>query len=429
MKTLTINLIRHGLTRSNITGAYTGREDISVSPRGIKELEFLKNKFNYQNPDAVIVSPLKRCKETADILYPGKVCVEIPGLTEYDFGEFEGKTAEELKSDKRYAEWIGSDGEGKAPFGESNSEFAQRVAAAFVQVVNGLISAQDINAISIITHGGVIMSILSMFGLPEAPMHEWICGPGTGYTLRADTSLWYKSAKLEVVDTFPESTEERAKKNKKYSCAIFDLDGTLLDTLEDLKNAVNVGLRCVGKPERTLEEVRCFVGNGVKNLVKRALGSNCEDEEFLKAFETFKSYYAEHSLDNTRPYDGITEVLDELKSKGVMIGVVSNKLDAVVKSLCKNFFPQVDFAIGEIAGIPRKPAPDAVGIAIDEMGADDSDTVYIGDSETDIYTARNAGIDCISATWGFRDISVLKEAGAEKFVNQPKEILRYMKKY
>lgn len=211
MKTYTINLIRHGLTDGNLKGTYTGREDVSVNAQGIKELEYLKGQFEYPQVGAVFVSPLVRCKQTAAVLYPGAPLLEIPGLTEYDFGEFEGKTPEELKDDKRYAEWVGSAGEAKAPFGESNDDFVARVAEAFCKVVEGMLKTSTTTA-SIVTHGGVIMAILSMFGLPEAPMHEWISTPGEGYTIRITPSLWTKGQKFEVIDTFPETIENRRER-------------------------------------------------------------------------------------------------------------------------------------------------------------------------------------------------------------------------
>lgn len=207
---------------------------------------------------------------------------------------------------------------------------------------------------------------------------------------------------------------------------IFDLDGTLLDTLADLANAVNHALRVNSMPERTIEEVRFMVGNGVRKLMLLAVPNGEDNPLFEKAFADFRAYYSEHSFDNTKPYDGILPLLAELKGRGVKMAVVSNKMDSATKPLVKSFFGEyIDVAIGECEseGIKRKPAPDMVFKAIREMGVKAEDCVYIGDSDVDLQTAENAGLPCISVLWGFRDKDFLSAFGADTFVEAPEGIL------
>ena len=177
---------------------------------------------------------------------------------------------------------------------------------------------------------------------------------------------------------------------------LFDLDGTLLDTLEDLKDGVNYALRTLGYPERSLEEVRRFVGNGARRLMELAVPEGTDGEE---AFAVFKPYYDAHCQIKTKPYDGIPEALEYLKEK-YPIAIVSNKPDSAVKALCADYFPGI-YALGEASGCPRKPAPDMVFKAMEAIGVDTS--VYVGDSEVDVLTAKNAGVPCLSVLWGFRD--------------------------
>ncbi len=414
MKTLKVNLIRHGLTDANLNGTYTGRADIPVNSAGIKELKYIKKNFRFDEVDAVVTSPLTRCKQTAAILYPGKEILPYDGLIEYDFGEFEGKTAKELESDKRYAEWLGSAGEAKAPFGESNDEFAARVTGAFKMLVDGLLKT-DMREVSVITHGGVIMTLLSFFGIPQKPMHEWICNPGKGYTLRIDSTLWAMEPKAEVLSVFP-------KKN--YKAVIFDLDGTLLNTLEDLKNSVNFALKSISAPECTLAQVREYVGNGIKNLMIKAVPGGEENPEFERAFSAFKEHYSANNCVLTVPYDGVTGLICGLYERGVKMAVVSNKIDSSVKRLNRIFFePEISVAIGESPGLRRKPYPDSVNKALELLGVTADEALYVGDSEVDILTARNVGMDCVSVLWGFRDRDVLTEAGASAFAYTPEEIL------
>ncbi|MBQ8948982.1 MAG: HAD-IIIA family hydrolase [Prevotella sp.] len=213
---------------------------------------------------------------------------------------------------------------------------------------------------------------------------------------------------------------------KTYSTYIFDLDGTLLDTLGDLAASVNYALRQHGMPEHSLDDVRRFVGNGVRLLMERAVPDGAANPLFEEAFATFRRYYMDHALDTTRPYDGIPETLAELHKRGCHIAVVSNKMMAATRELCHHFFPDtVEVAIGEheAEGIRKKPAPDTVLAALHELGVGKDEAVYVGDSDVDIETARNAGIPCISVLWGFRDRDFLLQHGARHFVSTPKELL------
>ena len=213
-----------------------------------------------------------------------------------------------------------------------------------------------------------------------------------------------------------------------YQTVIFDLDGTLLDTLDDLANAVNYALQSFDLPLRTREEVRSFVGNGVANLMQRAVGeTHSKQAEIL---ETFRAYYKEHCEDKTKPYDRVIELLSELKKRGIKTAVVSNKMDSAVKALAKTYFDGlIGDALGEneAAGIRRKPAPDSLIAVMEKLGADKQSTVYVGDSEVDIQTANNAEVECISVTWGFKDEAFLIENGGKIFVDDPMDILNFCK--
>lgn len=210
---------------------------------------------------------------------------------------------------------------------------------------------------------------------------------------------------------------------KKYATYIFDLDGTLLNTLDDLMLSCNYALRTNSMPERTKEEVRQFVGNGVKKLMERAIPNGLNNKKFQSTYDTFRTYYLKHGFDNTKPYDGITELLVRLKSKGCNIAVVSNKFDAATKKLCNHFFhDNVAVAIGESEGVNKKPAPDTVIKALKELGVSKENAVYVGDSDVDIETAKNSGLPCISVLWGFRDKDFLLKHGATTFVSTPDEI-------
>ena len=186
---------------------------------------------------------------------------------------------------------------------------------------------------------------------------------------------------------------------------LWDLDGTLLDTLEDLADAVNFALQQFGYPERSIEEIRCFVGNGARRLIERAGG----DADAV--FDTFRAYYDTHCRIKTRPYDGIMEALQKLGEKYPM-AVVSNKPDSAVKPLCAEYFPGL-YARGESTDCPRKPAPDMVFKAMEAIGVESC--IYVGDSEVDVLTARNAGVPCLSVLWGFRDKAEIMDAGGSHF--------------
>lgn len=210
----------------------------------------------------------------------------------------------------------------------------------------------------------------------------------------------------------------------KYMIAIFDLDGTILNTLEDLADSTNYALKTCGYPERTMDEVRQFVGNGIRKLMERAVPEGTPVEEIDRVHETFTTHYKVHCADKTRPYDGIMELLQNLKKDGCKLAVVSNKADYGVQELCKQYFDGVfDFAVGEREGIRKKPAPDSVNEVLKTLGCSRDRAVYIGDSDVDIQTAANAQMDHIIVEWGFRDVPFLIAKGAKVLVEKPEEIL------
>ena len=210
----------------------------------------------------------------------------------------------------------------------------------------------------------------------------------------------------------------------KYNCVIFDLDGTLLDTLGDLRDSVNFALSKNNLPQRTTEEIRAFVGNGIRLLIERSVPENTELSLVDKCFEDFKIHYKANSANLTKAYDGINELLVVLKNRGVKLAVVSNKADFAVKTLVEGYFPNCfDCAVGEKEGVQRKPAPDTVFAVIDELNVNKNEVVYVGDSDVDIETSKNAAIPCISVTWGFRDKKVLEKLCPEYIVDSPEEIL------
>lgn len=219
-----------------------------------------------------------------------------------------------------------------------------------------------------------------------------------------------------------------------YDTFIFDLDGTLLDTLGDLAAAVNFSLRQHGMPQHSTDDVRRFVGNGVRLLMERAVPDGAQNPLFCDALATFQAYYLEHSLDTTRPYDGIMQMLTALKRRGKHLAVVSNKFQTATEELCRHFFAgTIEVAIGEneAAGIRKKPAPDTVHEAMSRLHPGYTATkkaasaVYVGDSDVDIMTARNSGMPCISVLWGFRDRQFLLRHGASNLVSSPSEILTF----
>ena len=210
----------------------------------------------------------------------------------------------------------------------------------------------------------------------------------------------------------------------KYNTYIFDLDGTLLDTLQDLANAVNHAMRRMDYPERTVDEVRRFIGNGIRMLIKRAAPQDISSDDYDKTLAIFMAYYLEHIADYTKPYDGIIDVINTLKQKGCKVAVVSNKADEAAKKVVKDFFGDIfDLVVGKMYRFPSKPAPDSVLYVIETLGADKSKCVYSGDSEVDVQTAHNAGLPCVGVTWGNRDISELIAAGAEYIAEKPSEII------
>lgn len=214
----------------------------------------------------------------------------------------------------------------------------------------------------------------------------------------------------------------------RYDALIFDLDGTILNTLPDLTSSVNYALDKYGFPTRSIDEVRTFIGNGVGLLIKRSLPDSVDDETVEKCLLEFKAHYQENFAKKTVPYDKITDVLTFLKSKGIKIGVVSNKFDLATKALCKKFFNGlIDYAVGEIIGIPRKPDPTSLLNAINTLEVLKQNVLYLGDSEVDIQTAKNAGVDLVSVSWGFKDQDFLIRNGAKKIINEPIQILNLIK--
>ena len=197
---------------------------------------------------------------------------------------------------------------------------------------------------------------------------------------------------------------------------LFDLDGTLLNTLEDLLDATNAALGHFGRPRRTLAELRAFVGNGARNQIRLSLSGRDDDPDLDRVLEWYKEYYGAHCQIKTAPYQGVLEALAELPYP---IAIVSNKPDAAVKTRCAQYFPGI-FALGESAACPRKPAPDMVYQAMKAFGVEKC--IYVGDSEVDIRTANNAGVPCVSVLWGFRDREVLEEEGGRYFCTHPAEL-------
>ena len=210
---------------------------------------------------------------------------------------------------------------------------------------------------------------------------------------------------------------------REYDSIIFDLDGTLIDSLADLAASVNYMMTQLGLKERTIEEVRGFVGDGVKKLVERCL-DGYDASLYEKALVVFQEYYAKNNARFTKVYDGIYETLDMLKEKGYQLAVVSNKFQLAVDLIAEEYFRgYFDIAIGESASIPRKPAPDMIMKVMESCNYVKERTLLIGDSDVDIKTAQNAGIRCLSATWGFRSEAFLVEHGAETLIHKPYDIL------
>ena len=217
---------------------------------------------------------------------------------------------------------------------------------------------------------------------------------------------------------------------------IFDLDGTLMNTLDDLHDSVSYALREAGLEPNPKQDTRRYLGNGIRNLVNRSVAQTCPTaDEALKehVFETFRAYYVAHSMDKTAPYEGVEEMLKECKKRGFYTAIVSNKLAPAVKDLHKAFFADsIDVAIGETEKVKRKPAPDMVNEAIRQLSLlhgeeiEASVCIYIGDSEVDLKTAENAGLPCIAVSWGFRDRNFLLEQGAKIIIDSPNELFEYL---
>ena len=213
----------------------------------------------------------------------------------------------------------------------------------------------------------------------------------------------------------------------KYKAIIFDLDGTILNTLLDLTNACNHVLSEHGFKERTEEEIRTFVGNGIRRTLALCVPEGTPDSVVDELYNAYNPYYNGHCDINTRPYEGITELLTQLKSHGYKLAVVSNKGDKAVRILCdKHFNGLFDVTVGERSGIRRKPYPDSLNACINELGVNKENVIYVGDSEVDIETAKNTGIPCISVTWGFRSRDFLVSSGAKVLANTPSEILSFL---
>lgn len=214
----------------------------------------------------------------------------------------------------------------------------------------------------------------------------------------------------------------------KYTTIIFDLDGTLLNTLADLAAATNHALAEHKLPQRTTDEVRRFVGNGIHKLIERAVPADTPAELQEAVFASFNRYYKEHCADSTRPYEGVPQLLQQLRAAGCRTAIVSNKADYGVQALAKQYFDgQLDAACGERAGIAKKPAPDMLLAIMQQLHAEPASTIYIGDSDTDIATASNAGVACIGACWGFRGRAFLEAHGAKLLAENVSDIWELIK--
>ena len=219
------------------------------------------------------------------------------------------------------------------------------------------------------------------------------------------------------------ASEESAVKDT----LIFDLDGTLLNTLEDLMDSVNFALSQFSYPQRTLDEIKNFVGNGVEMLIARAIPQGRDNPNFDSCLGIFKEHYANNMENKTAPYDGIMDMLASLKEKGFKMAIVSNKFDVAVKALADKFFCGfMDCALGESPQTGKKPDPEIVYKAISDMSSNKSNAFYIGDSEVDCKTAQNASVDLIAVSWGFRSPQVLRENGAKIIINTPAELTEYL---
>lgn len=208
---------------------------------------------------------------------------------------------------------------------------------------------------------------------------------------------------------------------------IFDLDGTLLNTLGDLRAATNHALEVRGLPPHSMEEIRQFIGNGIRLLIRRAMPEGTPEAEIDAALDDFKAYYAAHIHDRTVPYDGIPQLLTALRKRGIQVAVLSNKIDSASQQLIEYFFPgKTDVVFGEHVGVPRKPDPTSCRMVMQQLGVQPEQVLYVGDSGTDMQTAKNAGLYAVGVTWGFRSKEVLLENGADVLVHRPEQILQIL---
>ena len=212
--------------------------------------------------------------------------------------------------------------------------------------------------------------------------------------------------------------------SKRIKAIIFDLDGTLLDTLQDLAQSVNYALAKFGLPQRSLDEIRNFVGNGIGKLIERSVPAGSNKLTIEQVFSTFKVHYAIHSTDNTRCYDGINELLDELYLRDYKIAIASNKINSAVQELNSRFFEKYSIcAVGECDELKRKPFPDLLLHCMDLLQCTTDEVLYVGDSEVDIETSRNAGVPVVAVSWGFRDVNFLKTLHPDFLIHHPSELL------
>ena len=210
----------------------------------------------------------------------------------------------------------------------------------------------------------------------------------------------------------------------RYHTVLFDMDGTILDTLDDLTDSVNHTLRQLGFPERTCGEVRTYLGYGSRYLIEQALGAAAEIKTVDEAFRIYRAWYSAHAQIKTKPYGGIVDVMRALRAHGIHVAVASNKPEATVRTLCKYHFPGlVDVAVGDVEGRARKPRRDMIDAALAELGVSHSGAVYVGDTEVDVQTAQNANLPVVAVGWGFRSKAQLIEAGASVFADTPDELL------
>lgn len=210
----------------------------------------------------------------------------------------------------------------------------------------------------------------------------------------------------------------------KIKAVIFDLDGTLTDTLADLTNSVNYALSQLGFPQRSAEEVRSFVGNGVRRLINLSVPFGTAEKICEECLGVFKTHYEKNSCVKTKPYDGAIKVLETLKNKGIKTAVVTNKVHWAAEKIVRHFFDGlIDVTVGQVDGLAQKPEPDGIFFVLEQLGIAKENAVYVGDSEVDCITAHNAGMPCIGVAWGFRDREILKKNGADYIISEPQEIL------